>query len=72
MTANGLSAAIAAALGSATDPAKQTDFCDKLASAIVTYIQANAKCTLPASSVVTVGSAATQTGPAAPVVMAVT
>lgn len=71
MTTAGLSAAICAQLPAAADATKQKAFCDGIAAGIVTYIKANAVVTLPASSVVTVGSATTQTGPAAPVLMTV-
>jgi len=71
MSSSGLSSAICAQLPAAADNTKQQAFCDGMAAAIVAYIQAHAKVTLPASSVVTVGSAATQTGPAAPVIMSV-
>jgi hypothetical protein len=72
MSAAGLKAAIVAELGPAEDTAKLEDFAEKLATAIVDYIVANATATLPAASVVTTGSAATQTGPAAPVLLAIT
>ncbi len=39
---------------------------------IATWIAAEGKATLPAASVVTTGNAATQTGPAAPVLLSIT
>lgn len=57
LSAAGLKAAIIAQLGSADDSAKRDAFALALATAIVNYLVANA-----VVSVVTTGSAATQSG----------
>lgn len=50
-----------------TKPEMVDAFADALAKAIVQHITTDGVVTIPASSIVTTGSAATQTGPSAPV-----
>jgi len=47
-------------------------FCAAIGEAIVEYLTANGLVIIPASAIVTSGSAATQTGPAAPVPLQIT
>ena len=67
MSGSGLKSAIQSAvpIPSGFDDTKMTAICN----AIINYIVQNAavSATIPASSIVTVGSPSTQTGPAAPV-----
>lgn len=72
ITNAGLSAKIVAKLGAAegeAGTAKQKAFADALAGAIVEYFKDNAvvSATIPPLSIATTGSAAAQSGPAAPV-----
>ena len=76
MTANGMAAAIKAQMEAipginVTDPTQLQGFCTALGTAIVAYIAANAQATIPPASIVTTGSAATQSGPAAPVLLTI-
>lgn len=70
-TADALGTAIAAALAglSEAQKANTTLVWQTIARQIYTKLKTDAVITLPLNSVVTVGSAATQTGPTTPVVM---
>ena len=68
LSASGLASAITNAQGPAQDTGLQNSANMKLANAIISYLVANSviTVTIQPSSIVTVGTAATQTGPAAP------
>lgn len=76
LTNSGMADAIKAELSASVSPApKSSDldpFCAAIGKAIVTYLKANGLVIVPASAIVTTGSAATQTGPAAPVNLTIT
>lgn len=76
LTNSGMADAIKAQIiASVAKPPKSSDldpFCNAIGTAIVTYLKANGLVIVPASSIVTAGSATTQTGPAAPVPLTIT
>jgi len=55
-----------------TNPAMVETFANAIADAIVTHITGAGVVTIPAAAIVTTGSAATQTGPAAPIPLSIT
>lgn len=71
-TVPALKAALISRLGSADDATKQAAFADAVAQWLVNDVLPAIKATIPASAIVTTGSAATQTGPAAPLQLTVT
>lgn len=68
-TAQGMADAITAAQGPAEVPAMQSAANLKMATGIVNYIESNLQFIIPSGAIVTTGSPATQTGPAAPVML---
>ena len=67
--ASAIKSKIIADEGTPEDDAILQAFCENIAEAVVDHIQDNAEvtATIPISSIVTVGSSTTQTGPTAPV-----
>lgn len=55
-----------------TDPTMVESFANAIADAIVAHITSAGVVTIPPSAIVTTGSAATQSGPAAPVLLSIT
>lgn len=76
LVGSGMGDAIKAKLSSSVSPAPKPEdldpFCAAIGEAIVEYLTANGLVIIPASAIVTSGSATTQTGPAAPVNLQIT
>lgn len=77
LSASVLKGLIAANITSGSDPAPTNSamvdaFADAIAKAVVQHITTAGVVTIPAGSIVTTGTAASQTGPAAPVPLTIT
>lgn len=76
LVGSGMGDAIKAKLTSSVSPAPKSEdldpFCAAIGEAIVEYLTANGLVIIPASAIVTSGSATTQSGPEAPVNLQIT
>ncbi len=76
LVAAGLADAIKTEINSSqASPPREADldpFCLAIGTAIVSYLTANGLVIIPASAIVTLGDASTQTGPALPVNLSIT